>query len=170
MYKKKVILSLAMISLMVPRLASSYDQASGDDDPFPTTGSLGKIEGKMDKLVDSVQEIAQSVALGQQEISRIGKSFEKEQERNDKLRESVLDIKDRVVVVEISSSSNTSEILSIKTKFFSLISALLAAMITAIGAYLKSRATERNTEQAKRIADAQEKLNRYNGKETKRDD
>jgi len=136
-----------------PLSASSSD----DEDPFPTTGSLGKIEGKMDKLVDSVQEIAQSVALGQQEISRIGKSFEKEQERNEKLREGVLDIKDRVMAVEISSSANASKILGMETKFFSFISLLIGGA-TAIGAYLKLRATERNTEQAKRIADAQEKF------------
>ena len=131
---------------------------SGDDeDPFPATGSLGKIEGKMDKLVDSVQEIAKSVALGQQEVSSIGRSFEKEQMRNDKLRESVLDIKDRVIAVEISSSANTSKMLGMETKFFSFISLLIGGA-TAIGVYLKLRATERNTEQAKRIADAQEKF------------
>ena len=130
---------------------------SGDDDPFPTTGSLGKIEVQMDKLVDSVQEIAKNVALGQQKIEIISDSFKDEQIRNDKLRESVLDIKDRVVVVEISSNANTSEILSMKTMFLSFISVLIGVLGTAVAAYIKSKATERNTEQAKRIADAQEK-------------
>lgn len=133
-----------------------------DDDLFPTTGSLGKIEMQMDKLVDSVHKISENVAVGQKEISTISESFREERDKTERLRNSVSDIKDRIVVVEISSNANTSEILSMKTKFFSFISALLAAMLTAIGAYLKSRATERNTEQAKRIADAQEKnLNRY---------
>jgi len=131
---------------------------SGDmEDPFPPTG-LDRIEDKMDTLVDSVHKISENVALGQQEISLIGKSFEKEQEKNDKLRESVLDIKDRVVVVEISSNANTSEILSMKTMFLSFISVLTGVIGTAVAAYIKSKATERNTEQAKRIADAQEKF------------
>jgi len=131
--------------------------SSDDEDPFPATGSLGKIEGKMDKLVVSVQKISENVAVWQQEIKTIGESIREDRRRSEKLRDKSGEIEKRVIVVEISSNANTSEILSMKTKFFSLISALLAAGITAIGAYLKSMATERNTEQTKRIADAQEK-------------
>jgi hypothetical protein len=131
---------------------------SGDDplDPFSPTG-LDRIEDKMSALVISVQGISENVALGKQEISAIGKSFEKEQVKNEKLHDSVLDIKDRVVVVEIASSANASKILSMETKFFSFLSLLIGGVITAVAAYFKSKATERNTEQAKRIADAQEK-------------
>ncbi|MCI5143454.1 MAG: hypothetical protein D3909_17385 [Candidatus Electrothrix sp. ATG1] len=131
--------------------------SSGNDDPFPPTG-LDRIEDKMGALVVSVQEISKNVALGQQKIDIISDSFKDERLKTDKLREKSVDIEKRVMVVEISSNANTTEILSMKAKFFSLISALAAAAITAIGSYLKSRATERNTEQAKRIADAQEKF------------
>jgi len=127
-----------------------------DDDRYPPT-AIEKIGDQISALVVSVQEISKNVALGQQKIEIISDSFKDERLKTDKLREKSGEIEKRVIVVEISSNSNTSEILSMKTKFFSLVSALAAAGITAIGAYLKSRATERNTEQTKRIADAQEK-------------
>jgi hypothetical protein len=129
---------------------------SGDNDDFPPSG-LDRIEVQMSVLVESVRKISQDVALGQQEIANISDSFREERVKIDRLRDESVNIEKRVLVVEISSNANTSEIVSMKTKFFSLVSALAAAVITAIGAYLKSKATERNTEQAKRIADAQEK-------------
>ena len=130
---------------------------SGDDeDPFPPTG-LDRIEDKMDALVVSVQEIAKNVALGKQKMDGISDAFREERLKTDKLREKSVDIEKRVMVVEISSNANTTEILSMKASFFSLIGLLMGGA-TAIGAYLKLRATERNTEQAKRIADAQEKF------------
>lgn len=130
-----------------------------DDDRYPPT-AIEKIGDQIGDLVVSVQGIATDVAVGKQEMKAIGESIREDRKRSEKLWDRSGEIEKRVIVVEISSNANTSEILSMKTKFLSFISVLIGVIGAAVAAYIKSKATERNTAQVKRIADTKKNLNR----------